>query len=62
VKVDAVSADFTEQIGNFHRRDRLAGRAAEGIAADVADGPEAKSELHFRVRRIVGGHISLDWI
>jgi len=46
VEVDAVdAADLAEEVDELGRGELFADGSAEGIAADVADGPEAEGEL-----------------
>ena len=53
MKINAVRADFAQQIANLHRRQLLAHRPAERIAAGVADRPQAKREFQFRIGFVV---------
>ena len=50
VKVDAIGADFAEQIADLRRRELLAHRPAERVAADVADRPEAEGEFQLGIK------------
>ena len=45
VEVDAVGADFGEEFDDLDGGELAADGAAEGIAADVADGPESEGEF-----------------
>src|SRR5262249_42173812 len=45
VEVDAVGAELGELLHAAHRRDPLADRLSERIAAGVAEGPETEGEL-----------------
>ena len=54
VEVDAVRADFAEQVDDLHGGDGFADGPAERVAAGVADGPEAEGEFHFGVGGEVG--------
>ena len=48
MQVDAIGTDLGQQVNEFDGRHPLAYRLAEGIAAHVADCPQAKGEFVFR--------------
>ena len=45
VEGEAVGAELVELLDDVHDVEGVAGRAAEGVGAVVADGPEAEGEL-----------------
>jgi hypothetical protein len=49
MEADAIGADFAQHVANLRRRDALAHRLAERIAAGIADGPKTEAEFHFGI-------------
>ena len=69
VEVHAVGAHLGEQVDELYWRARLAHRLAEGVAPQIANGPEAKGKLVSRRRCVAhrgnpfrrqAGHLSTD--
>jgi hypothetical protein len=57
MEVDAVdAAHFAEQVDDLRGAELRPGRGPEGIAPDVADGPEAEGELVLGSRCELIGH------
>ena len=48
MEVDAPGADLPQELDQLRRRAHLPHRVAEGVASDVADGPEAEAEFVVR--------------
>jgi alanine racemase len=61
VEIDAVRADLAEEVANLDGRKLGADGPTERIAADVADGPQAKGEFQFRIGLVLVGHIEKSW-
>jgi hypothetical protein len=47
VEIDAIRANFRQQMDDFDRRERLAYRFAERITPNVANRPESEGEFVF---------------
>ena len=56
VEVHSPGAYLGQHLDNFGGRNQRADEVAKRVATAATNSPEAKGELHFRIRRIIGGH------
>jgi hypothetical protein len=61
MEIHPICPDFTEHIGDLHRRDRLAHRPTKRIATNVSHRPKPKREFQFLIRSVIShGSVPFD--